>query len=145
MPGWTHFVLKQRKTSGKICFVNFCAHLCEGNVNVDTQQQRHSNCKQCCGSGYGIRCLFDPWIRDLEYVLSGSRISNPYFWLKSTIILLNWLKFYKIIFQFCDLSGYKKLKKGRKTRSPPPPSFFAVVGFGIRDPGPRMYKNQDLG
>jgi hypothetical protein len=22
--------------------------------------------KQCCGSGSGIRCLFDPWIRDLE-------------------------------------------------------------------------------
>jgi hypothetical protein len=20
--------------------------------------------KQCCGSGSGIRCLFDPWIRD---------------------------------------------------------------------------------
>jgi hypothetical protein len=21
---------------------------------------------QCCGSGSGIRCLFDPWIRDPE-------------------------------------------------------------------------------
>jgi hypothetical protein len=23
---------------------------------------------QCCGSGSGIRCLFDPWIRDLGWV-----------------------------------------------------------------------------
>ncbi len=23
-------------------------------------------CRQCCGSGSGIRCLFDPWIRDPE-------------------------------------------------------------------------------
>jgi hypothetical protein len=22
--------------------------------------------EQCCGSGSGIRCLFDPWIRDPE-------------------------------------------------------------------------------
>jgi hypothetical protein len=26
----------------------------------------HHSCKQCCGSGSGIRCLFDPWIRDPE-------------------------------------------------------------------------------
>ncbi len=31
--------------------------------------------KQCCGSGSGIGCLFDPWIPDL-----GSRIPNSYFW-----------------------------------------------------------------
>ncbi len=30
---------------------------------------------QCCGSGTGIRCPFDPWIRD-----PGSRIPNQYFW-----------------------------------------------------------------
>ncbi len=41
---------------------------------------------QCCGSGSGIRCLFDPWIRDPEQVFSrsripdlGSRIPKPYF------------------------------------------------------------------
>jgi hypothetical protein len=28
---------------------------------------------QCCGSGFGIRCLFDPWIRDWD----GSRIIFP--------------------------------------------------------------------
>jgi hypothetical protein len=27
--------------------------------------------------GSGIRCLFDPWIRDPEYVFSGSRIPDP--------------------------------------------------------------------
>ncbi len=32
---------------------------------------------QCCGSGSGIRCLFNPWIRDPESVFSGSRISDP--------------------------------------------------------------------
>jgi hypothetical protein len=26
--------------------------------------------------GSGIRCLFDPWIRDPEYVFSGSRIPD---------------------------------------------------------------------
>jgi hypothetical protein len=29
--------------------------------------------------GSGIRCLFDPWIRDPESFFSGSRIPNPYF------------------------------------------------------------------
>ncbi len=29
--------------------------------------------------GSGIRCLFDPWIRDPEWVFSGSRIPRPYF------------------------------------------------------------------
>jgi hypothetical protein len=57
--------------------------------------------KQCCGSGSGIRCLFDPWIRDPEWVYSGSRISDSgslthifeslvtTFRVKSSIILLN--------------------------------------------------------
>jgi hypothetical protein len=27
--------------------------------------------------GSGIRCLFDPWIRDPEWVFSGSRIPDP--------------------------------------------------------------------
>ncbi len=45
------------------------------------------NCDpQCCGSGSGIRCLFDPWIRDAGSEIGffripdlGSRIPNPYF------------------------------------------------------------------
>jgi hypothetical protein len=32
---------------------------------------------QCCGSGSGIRCLFEPGIQDPEKVFSGSRISDP--------------------------------------------------------------------
>ncbi len=35
---------------------------------------------QCCGSGSGIRCLFDPWIRDPGWVKSkdpGSGMNNP--------------------------------------------------------------------
>jgi hypothetical protein len=27
---------------------------------------REEQLEQCCGSGSGIRCLFDPWIRDPE-------------------------------------------------------------------------------
>jgi|LakMenE01Jun11ns_1017448.scaffolds.fasta_scaffold9950543_5 hypothetical protein len=37
---------------------------------------------QCCGSGFGIRCLFDPWIRDPEWVFSGSLISDPRSWIQ---------------------------------------------------------------
>jgi hypothetical protein len=35
--------------------------------------------RQCCGSGSGIRCFFDPWIRDPEYDFPdpGSRIPYP--------------------------------------------------------------------
>jgi hypothetical protein len=38
--------------------------------------------RQCYGSEYGIRCLFDPWIRDPAWVLSqvpdpGSGMNNP--------------------------------------------------------------------
>ncbi len=39
-------------------------------------------CQQCCGSRSGIRCLFDPWIRDPGWVDSqhsdpGSAMNNP--------------------------------------------------------------------
>jgi hypothetical protein len=38
--------------------------------------------RQCCGSGSGIRCIFDPWIRDPGWVESqhpdpGCGINNP--------------------------------------------------------------------
>jgi hypothetical protein len=56
----------EEKNKWQNLFVNFCAHLCAGNLNVDAQQRKHSACEQCPGSGCGIRCLFDPWIRDLE-------------------------------------------------------------------------------
>jgi hypothetical protein len=32
---------------------------------------------QCCGSGSGIGCLFDPWIRDGRKSASGSGIRVP--------------------------------------------------------------------
>ncbi len=35
---------------------------------------------QCCGSGSGIRCLFDPGIRNRFFPDLGSRIPNPNFW-----------------------------------------------------------------
>ncbi len=52
---------------------------------------------QCCGSGYGIRCLFDPWIRDPGirnrcFPDPGSQTHTfeslvTIFWAKSSIIL----------------------------------------------------------
>jgi hypothetical protein len=32
---------------------------------------------QCCGSGSGIRCLFDPWIRDPGSEIGFFRIPDP--------------------------------------------------------------------
>jgi hypothetical protein len=40
----------------------------EGAAN---EWRREARSNQCCGSGSGIRCLFDPWIRD-----PGSGIRN---------------------------------------------------------------------
>jgi len=51
---------------------------------------------QCCGSGSGIRCIIDPWIRDLGWLKSQDpdrdpgwttriifpRALNPFFWVK---------------------------------------------------------------
>jgi hypothetical protein len=44
---------------------------------------------QCCGSGSGIRCLFDPWIREIRIRIRdeqpGSFISESletFFWIK---------------------------------------------------------------
>jgi hypothetical protein len=44
----------------------------------------YSRYRQCCGSGSGIRCLFDPWILDLGSGIGffwipdpGSRIPDP--------------------------------------------------------------------
>ncbi len=33
-------------------------------------------CRQCCGSGSGIGCLFDPWIRDGRKSASGSGMNG---------------------------------------------------------------------
>jgi hypothetical protein len=58
---------------------------------------------QCCGSGSGIRCLFDPWIRDPGWVNnqdpdpgSGSRLNIPDHFSESleTIFWVKILKFF---------------------------------------------------
>ncbi len=50
------------------------------NVTCDSFLECVERENQCCGSGSGIRCLFDPWIRDRFFPDPGSRIPNPYFW-----------------------------------------------------------------
>ncbi len=122
---------------------------------------------QCCGSGSGIRCLFDLRTRIRDRFFSGSRIPNPYSWELSDKLLgkkfyyslktgpnffLQHFK-YKIIFSFVKLVA---TKKGMTTY------FFHRsllllflfwdlgseiwdLGYGIRDLGSRMGKNQDPG
>ncbi len=107
--------------------------------------------KQRCGSGSGIRCLFDPWIRDLGSGIGffripdlGSRIPNPYFWeLRDNFLgkkFYNSLKigpnfflqhFKNKIVQFCEIYDSKK-RYDNKFFSPM--SFITVFGSGIRDP-----------
>ncbi len=90
-------------TSGSVCSVH------ESLIRISVQkiqiraplnEQKYLECTkfnsffQCCGSRSGIRCLFDPWILNMFFPDSGSRIPNPYieslmtiFWVKSSIIL----------------------------------------------------------
>jgi hypothetical protein len=84
---------------------------------------------QCCGSGSGIRCLFDPWIRDPGSGMGffripdpGSRIPRPYFEelfdnffgkkfynsLKIGPIFFLWHFKTKIIYNFVKFCGYLK-------------------------------------
>ncbi len=101
----------------------------------------------------GIRCLFDPWIRDPEWVFSGSRIPNPYFWELSDNFLGK--KFYysvkicpifflqhfknKIIFSFVEIFGIWLQKKIWQQIVFTP--LFCCC-FWILDPGSGMGKNQ---
>jgi hypothetical protein len=41
-----------------------------------SQVQIQGPCHQCCGSGSGIGCLFEPWIRDGRKSASGSGIRD---------------------------------------------------------------------
>jgi len=147
----TH-LLHYHKDSMKNCIYSGCTY---STSNRFTLKVIYSYCAfvsfqnkariQCCGSG--IRCLFDPWIRDPELVFSGSRIPNPYFWeLRDNFLgkkFLNSLKISPIFFS----STFQKLnssilwnlwlqKKGMTT------NFF---GYGIRDPGSGKGKNPDPG
>ncbi len=40
----------------------------QGGVPYAKMLHNPQKCLQCCGSGSGIRCLFDPWIREPERV-----------------------------------------------------------------------------
>ncbi len=123
-------------------------------INTDVLYQN-----QCCGSGSGIRCLFDPgsgsgiWNRFFSGSRisdsgsrisdsgsrisdSGSRIPTPYFLELSDKFLGK--KFYNSLktgpnffVQFCEIFGYKK---GLTTNFFSPLSFVAVFGSGIGDP-----------
>ncbi len=61
---------------------------------------------QCCGSGSGIGCLFDPWIRDKPIPDPGSRIPNSYFWELSEI----WVKSSIIIWNLAQIFFLEQLK-----------------------------------
>jgi hypothetical protein len=64
---------------------------------------------QCCGSG--IRCLFDPWIRDPGWVKnqdSGSEMNNPDH-IYESLETIFWIK----ILKFFDVDpGWKKFGSG---------------------------------
>jgi hypothetical protein len=78
---------------------------------------------QCCGSGSGIRCLFDPWIRDPggmgKKSRSGSGMNIPY-----------------------NIFGLKYLNSLMRKRSRDPGSFLSLdpgwkkFGFAFRDKHP---------
>jgi hypothetical protein len=112
----------------------------------------YSKLDQCCRSGSGIRCLFDPGsgIRRSGFRNRFFRILDPkaVFVIAIITIILSVLvkkNFFtcpknKIIYNFMI---FVATKKGRtKFLSP---SSFVAVGSGIRNPGSGMDKNQDPG
>ncbi len=104
---------------------------------------RIQNCiTQCCGSG--IRCLFDPGIRNRFFPDPGSQIHIfeslvTIFWVKSSIILWKLAEIFffstKII---CNFVKFVATWKVMTTNFFSPLSFVAVFGSG-------MGKNQDPG
>ncbi len=92
--------------------------------------------KQCCGSGSGIRCLFDPWIRDpgsqtnicdnfLGKKFYNSLKIDPNFFLQTSKN--------KIIYNFVKFVAIRKgIRKGMRKFFFPP--LFCYC-FWIRDPG----------
>ncbi len=118
-------------------FVTPCYQVLHSNRYWDTFCEN-----QCCGSG--IRCFFDPGIRNRFFPDPGSRITNPYFWELSDNFLNK--KFYnslkigqnfflqhfknKIIFNYVK---FVATKKGMAISFFSPLSFAAVFGSGIRD------------
>ncbi len=80
-----------------LSIINADLYLCHTDIKkpaLSSHVQCTYSSSQCCGSG--IRCLFDPWIRDQDpYPGSGSRMNIPdhtsenlgIFWVKNTQIL----------------------------------------------------------
>ncbi len=69
-----HRLNASSKENGRVHFMSYLFFQVKGwKVYVDTLL----DCGQCCGSGSGIRCLFDPWIRDLGWVEVSIRIRDP--------------------------------------------------------------------
>ncbi len=98
---------------------------------------------QGCGSGSGIRCPFESWIRDRIGVFRIPDLGDPIhisyslvknFRAKSTMCFVSWPKhfctvpylFENIYFKFCDICGYKKVRQQNVS-----PSSFVVVGGQI--------------
>ncbi len=79
----------------------------------------------------GIRCLFDPWIRDPGFALGFFRILDSIILKIGPNFFLRHLK-NKIIFNFVKIIA---TIKGITTNFFSPLSFVAVFGSGIRDPG----------
>ncbi len=65
-------------------------------------------CEQCCGSGSGIQCLFNPWIRNRFLELSDNFLGKKFY--NSFNIGPNvFLQHFKDkIVQFCEIYGSKK-------------------------------------
>jgi hypothetical protein len=66
-------------------------------------------CCQCCGSGSGIRCLFDPGIWNRFFPDPVSRIPKPYFLeLGDNFLGKGFYNSLKIGPKFCEICGDKK-------------------------------------
>ncbi len=52
--------------------------------------------RQCCVSGSGIRCIFDPWIRDPGWVKNQDNISDHISESLETIFWVKILKFFDV-------------------------------------------------
>jgi hypothetical protein len=105
--------------------------LVQRNLNFKLRVKRRwmqikSKIYHCCGSKSGIRCLFDPWIRDPEWVKSkdpdpgsgssGSGMNNPDH-VSESLETIFWLKY---------LNSFMRIRDGKNS-----------------DPGTGMETNSD--
>ncbi len=112
-------------------------------VNPGLKINIMNSSNQCCGSGSGIRCLFDPGpgsgIRNSFFCRIPDPGSQPHifqslvtnFWVKSSIVLwkLAQFVFFSNNFQFCEICGYKNSFDNKFFFTP----LFCCC-FWIRDP-----------